>query len=145
MSFLVAVAYPQLRIAEQARRAMARLTVERVLEIEDAVIVVRDAPGGLRLHQAGPVDLEGAPAGAIWGGLIGMILLGPALGANGVDERFLRQLGAALDRGGAALLVLVRRCTPETLLPRLVDFDGEAFHTKLGADAEERLKTALGA
>jgi uncharacterized membrane protein len=141
---LVAVAYPQLRTAEQAHRAMARLTVERVLEIEDAVIVERDQRGAVRLHTPSPVDIHGAAADTIWGGLIGMVLLGPALGANGVEERFIRRLGDVLDRGGAALLVLVRRCTPETLLPRLADFGGMTFHTRLGSAAEQRLTTALG-
>jgi hypothetical protein len=37
------------------------------------------------------------------------------------------------------------RCTPETLLPRLADFGGIAFHTGLGIAAEQRLTTALGA
>jgi uncharacterized membrane protein len=142
---LVAVAYPQLRTAEQAHRAMAQLTLERVLEIEDAVIVERDRQGAVRLHTPRPVDIHGAVADTICGGLIGMVLLGPVLGTNGVEERFLRRLGDVLDRGGAALLVLVRRCTPETLLPRLADFGGVAFHTGLGAAAEQRLTTALGA
>jgi len=74
-----------------------------------------------------------------------MVLLGPALGTDGVEERFIHHLGDVLDRGGAALLVLVRRCTPETLLPRLADFGGIAFHTGLGIAAEQRLTTALGA
>jgi uncharacterized membrane protein len=143
MSSLVVVAYPQLRIAEQARRAMARLTVERVLEIEDAVIVARDPGGAVRLHAAGRVEVHGAAVGAIWGGLIGLVLLGPALGANGVEKRFIGRLGDALDRGDAALIVLVRRCTPESLLPRLAEFGGTAFHTGVGAGAEERLRIAL--
>jgi uncharacterized membrane protein len=145
MSFLIAVAYPQLRTAEQARRAMAQLTVERVLEIEDAVIVVPAPTGGLRLRPADPVTVHGAAAGAIWGGLIGMILLGPALGDDGVEEHFIRRLREALERGGAALIVLLRRCTPETLLALLADFGGTAFHTGLGADAEDLLKNALNA
>jgi uncharacterized membrane protein len=145
MSSLVAVAYPDLRTAEQARRSMARLTVERVVEIEDVVIVIGGPTGGLRLHVAAPVELHGAAAPAIPGGLIGMVLLGPALGANGVEERFIRRLGAALDRGSAALVVLLRRSTPETLLPRLVEFGGTAFHIGLSSTAEERLRAALDA
>jgi signal transduction histidine kinase/DNA-binding response OmpR family regulator/uncharacterized membrane protein len=142
---LVAFAYPELRTAEQAHRVMARLTVERVLEVEDAVILERDHWGAVRLHAPGPVDFPGSGAGTIRGGLIGMVLLGPALGTDDVEERFVRRLGDVLDRGDAALLVLVRRCTPETLLPRLADFGGTAFHTGLGVAAEQRLTTALGA
>jgi uncharacterized membrane protein len=142
---LVAVAYPELRIAEQAHRTMARLTVERVLEIEDAVIVARDRRGAVQLHTPGPIEIHGAAAETIWGGLIGMILLAPALGSNGGEERFIRRLGDVLDPGRAALVVLVRRCTPETLLRRLADFDGSAFHMGLGVAAERRLATALGA
>jgi uncharacterized membrane protein len=145
MSSLVAVAYPDLRTAEQARRAMTRLTVERVLEIEDAVIVIRGPNGVLRLHAAAPAELHGGTAAAVSGGLIGIVMLGPALGANGVEEHFIRQLGATLESGSAALLVLVRRSTPETLLPLLSDFGGSAFHTGLSTSAEERLKAALEA
>jgi uncharacterized membrane protein len=143
MSSLVAVAYPQLRTAEQARRALARLTVERVLEIEDAVTVTRAPAGGLRLCPVDPIEFRGAAGGAVWGGLIGLVLLGPALGGDGAEERFIGRLHAALDRGGAALVVLLRRSTPETLLPRIADFGGTALHTALGADAEELLKIAL--
>lgn len=145
MAWLVAVAYPELRIAEQSHRAMGRLTVERVLEIEDAVVVTRDHAGAVRLHIPGPVQIRGAATGAIWGGLIGMVLLGPALGADGIEESFISRLGDVLEGGGAALVVLVRRSTPETLLPRLADFGGIAFHTGLGVAAEERLRTALRA
>jgi uncharacterized membrane protein len=129
MASLVAAWYPELRLAEQAHRAMVRLTVERVLEVEDAVLVTRDATGRVLLS---------AP---MRGTRLGVVLLGPALGADEGD--FVRRLSHALDGGGAALVVLLRRSTPETLLARLADYDGIAFHTVLDAAAEDRLRRVV--
>ena len=63
----------------------------------------------------------GAAGGAMWGGFIGLLFLAPlfgmAIGAAsgaaagkmtdvGVDDEFIKQLGAKLPPGGAALIAL---------------------------------------
>jgi uncharacterized membrane protein len=78
MSALIAIAYPNLP-AETVRSKLLELTVERSIELEDAVIVDREPDGKLKLHQAQNTAATGAVGGALCGGLI---LLAPLLGTT---------------------------------------------------------------
>src|SRR5918992_3992061 len=133
MSDLIAVAYDDRETAERVRDELAQMTREHVIEIADAVVVTRDEKGRIKLHQTLNPAGAGAAGGALWGGLIGLIFLAPLLGAAigaavggaagaltdlGVDDEFMKELGQNLPGGGAALFVLVRRATPDKVLPR---------------------------
>ena len=76
----------------------------------------------------------GAIGGGIWGTLIGLLFLNPLVGAAvgagagalagkfsdiGIDDEFLRDVGHSLDKGGAAVGVLVRKMTPDKVLEGL--------------------------
>ena len=128
MSNLVAVAFPDRATAEEVLATLARLQTEHSIELEDAVIVTRDDKGKVKLHQSRNLAASGAVGGALWGGLIGLIffvpLFGMALGAAtgaatgamtdvGVDDKFMKELGEKLKPGGAAVIVLIRRSTPD--------------------------------
>jgi uncharacterized membrane protein len=63
----------------------------------------------------------------------------------GVDDKFMKDLGAKLQPGGAAVFVLVRDSTPDKVLPRISQYGGEVVHTSLSAEAEESLQQALSA
>ena len=80
MSDLIAVAYPDKNTAAAVRERLLRLTAEHVIELEDAVIVDRDANGKVKLHQVHSPAARGAVGGAVWGGLIGLLFLAPLLG-----------------------------------------------------------------
>ena len=112
----------------------------------------------MKLHQTNKLVAGGAAGGALWGGLIGLIffvpLLGMAVGAAtgaatgaladvGVDDNFMKDLGAKLESGGAALIVLVRSSTNDKVLPEIAHFGGEVIQTSLDNEAEERLRHAL--
>ena len=158
MSNLVAVAFPDRATAEEVLATLARLQTEHSIELEDAVIVTRDDKGKVKLHQSRNLAASGAVGGALWGGLIGLIffvpLFGMALGAAtgaatgamtdvGVDDKFMKELGEKLQPGGAAVIVLIRRSTPDKVLPEIAPFGGDVIHTSLDNDAEERLRHIL--
>lgn len=160
MSDLIAVAYPDRETAETVRQTLAGLIREHVIELDDAVVVTRDENGKVKLHQAVNTAAAGATSGALWGGLIGLIFLAPLLGMAvgaaaggaggaladfGVDNNFMKDLGQKLAPGGAALIVLVRKVTPDKVLPRIEQYGGEVMQTSLDADAEARLRDALQA
>jgi uncharacterized membrane protein len=101
----------------------------------------------------------GAAGGALWGGLIGLIFLAPLVGMAvgaasggaagalsdiGVDDAFMKDLGTKLEDGGAALIVLVRRSTPDKVLPRISEYGGHVMQTSLAEEAENSLRAALG-
>jgi uncharacterized membrane protein len=158
MSNLVAVAFPDRATAEEVMATLGRLQTEHAIELEDAVIVTRDDKGKVKLHQSNKLAAGGALGGALWGGLIGLIffvpLFGRAIGAAtgaatgaltdvGVDDKFMKELGAKLQPGGAAVIVLIHRSTPDKVLPEIAGFGGEVIQTSLDDDAEQRLRHVL--
>ncbi len=126
--------------------------------MEDAVAVIEDEEGKVRLDQAVDLMPTGAVAGGLWGTLIGALffapLLGMALGAAsgalggklsdyGIEDQFARDLGAQLQPSTSALFVLVRKVTPDKVLEELRQYGGTVLRTSLTRDAEERLQAAL--
>ena len=75
--------------------------------------------------------------GAAAGGAAG------ALADVGVDDKFMKALGSNLAPGGAALIVLVHRSTPDKVLPEISKFGGEIIQSSLNDETEAQLRTAL--
>jgi uncharacterized membrane protein len=158
VSDLIAVAYPDKNTAEAVRDRLFQLMTERVIELEDAVIVDRDENGKVKLHQVHRPAARGAVGGALWGGVIGLLFLAPLLGMAvgaaaggasgamtdvGINDEFMRSLGAKLPEGGAALIVLVRKVTPDKVLPEISQFGGDVIQTSLDNEGESRLREVL--
>jgi uncharacterized membrane protein len=159
MSTLIAIAYPDTETAEEVRGMLVEATKERLLDLQDAVVVEHQADGKIKLHQAVSTTGAGAAGGALWGGLIGLLFLAPLLGMAvgaasgavagkvtdaGVNDDFLKQLGAKLEPGAAALIALGSSQAPDKLLERLQPFGGEVIQTSLDNEQEERLRSSLG-
>ncbi len=159
MSDLVAIAYDDQQTAEQVRHTLADLAKERLIELDDAVVLTCDDEGKVRLHQAANPVATGAAGGALWGSLIGLIFLMPLMGAvfgavggalggsmtdSGIDDNFMKELGQKLTPGTSALFLLIRKSTPDKLLPRIEHFGGHVIQTSLSDEDEQRLRAALG-
>lgn len=159
MSNLAAIAYPDRETAEHVRRTLVEMQKEHLIELDDMVVITRGDDGKVKLHQSTSVAGTGAAGGALWGGLIGLLFLAPLMGMAvgaaaggaagaltdlGVDDTFMKDLGQQLGAGGAAVLVLVRRSTPDKVLPRISEYGGHVLQTSLSTEAENSLKAALG-
>ena len=157
MSNLVVVGFDDAADAFLMRGALARMQTQYLIDMEDAVVVTRDAEGAVQLHQAVNLTSAGAVGGAFWGTLIGMLFLNPLLGAAvgagsgalagklndiGINDRFMKDLSTELKPGGAALFVLVRKSTPDKLLEGLKPFAGKGrvLQTSLTRDKEDELR-----
>lgn len=55
----------------------------------------------------------------------------------------MKQLGQKIPPGGAALIVLVRKATPDKVLPEIQQYGGEVLQTSLDSESEERLREVL--
>lgn len=159
MSTLVAIAYPDRDTAERVRQELIQATKEHLVRLEDAVVVDCDADGKIKLHQAASTTGVGAVGGAAWGGLIGLLFLAPlfgmAIGAasgaiagkmtdTGVNDSFMKELGAKLKPGTAALIALGSTEARDKLLERISPYGGDVIQTSLDNEDEERLRAALG-
>jgi uncharacterized membrane protein len=159
MSNLIAVAYPEAETAESVRRELVEAMKEHLLTLEDAVVVVHEPGGKIKLNQAMSTTGAGAAGGAMWGGLIGLLFLAPlvgmavgaasgALGGKmadvGVNDDFMKTLGERLAPGTAALIVLSQSNASDKVLERVAPYGGEVIQTSLNTEDEERLRSALG-
>jgi uncharacterized membrane protein len=159
MSDLVAIAYDNLKTANQVRDRLFELQKEHVIELEDAVVVERKKDGKIKLHQSRQVVGGAAAGGALWGGLIGLIFLMPLLGMAiggaagaaagaadyGVDDNFMRELSQHMQPGTAALFLLVGRSTPDKVIPEVAQYGGRLIRTSLSSEQEAHLREAARA
>ncbi len=158
MSNLIAVAYPDVATAEQVRGELVQGAKEHLLELEDAVVVEHRPDGKIKLHQAMSTTGAGAAGGALWGGVIGLLFLAPlvgmavgaasgALGGKmtdvGVNDDFLKTLGAKLTPGSAALIVLGQSDARDKVIERVAPYGGEIIQTSLDEESETHLREAL--
>jgi uncharacterized membrane protein len=156
---IVAIAYPDMDTAERVRQELVRAGDEGLVRLEDAVVVERAADGKVKLHQLRSMARHGAAVGATGGAAIGLLFLAPLLGAaigaasgglggklseEGIDDVFMKDLGARLRPGAAALIVLGSTEARDELIERVRPYGGEVVQTSLGWTAEQLLRDALG-
>lgn len=139
---------------------LRRLQKEYVIDLEDAVVAVKDEKGKIKLHQSINLTAHGAMNGGFWGALIGLLFLNPLLGMAvgaatgavsgaltdvGINDNFMKELAAGLQPGGSGLFVLVRKATPERVLEEVQGTGGRILKTSLTHENEGKLQAALDA
>src|ERR1700758_5455802 len=160
MSDLVVVAFPTEEKAEEVRKKLLEMQQEYLIELDDAVIAVKQPSGHVKLNQLFHPTAAGAAGGALWGTLIGMLFLmplaGTALGAAagalggaltdvGIDDRFMKEAAQSLQSGSAALFLLIRKMTADKVLAALQGVGGTVLRTSFDHTKEEALRQALAA
>jgi len=165
MSDLVCIAYKDRETADKVLNDLRRLEVEHLIDLEDACVVDRDDKGKVHLKQAVNLTAAGAASGSVWGGLFGLLIgmlflnpllgwLGGAAGAGalsgkladyGIDDDFIKSLGSHIEPGTSALFVLVRKVTPDKVVPEIQKYGGTVLKTSLSKEQDERLRKALAA
>ena len=160
MSDLVFIAFPTEQKAEEVRQKVLSLQREYLIELGDAVVVVKDDKGQVKLNQMISLTATGAASGALWGTLIGFIflspLLGPALGAAsgalggkfsdvGINDQFMKDAASALQPNTAGLFLLIRKMTTDKVMARLQGFHktGRVLQTSLSDQDEDHLREAF--
>ena len=158
MATLVVIDYESEVKAEEVRLALLKMQKEYLIDLADAVVVVRDAKGKVKLRQLYDLTTAGMASGGFWGALIGLLFLNPlfgfAIGAAagavsgalkdvGIDDNFMKDLGKTLKPGTAALCVLIRHMTPDKVLEEVQKFDGTLIKTNLSSENEAKLREAL--
>jgi uncharacterized membrane protein len=166
MSDLIVVSFKSEDMADQALNKLQALQKEYVVELEDAVVAVRDTNGKVHLKQAVNMAGIGAASGAAWGGLFGVLVgvlflnplvgfaTGAAIGAGtgalsgaladyGINDDFIKSMAKEFTPGTSGLFILARRMNFDKALPELKAFGGKVLKTSLSNGEEERLRHAL--
>jgi uncharacterized membrane protein len=160
MSTLAVIGYDDIFKAEEVRLELIKMQRDYLIDLEDAVVAVKDDSGKVKLHQAVNLTAAGAVSGGFWGTLIGLIFLNPLLGLAvgagagavsgalsdiGINDQFMKDLAATMKPGSSALFVLVRRATPDKVLEELKGSGGKILKTSLSHEDEAKLQAALSA
>jgi uncharacterized membrane protein len=158
MSNLVVIAFPTEAKAEEVRQKLFAMQKEYLIELDDAVVAVKDAQGRIKLNQLISTTAAGAVSGTFWSTLIGLIFLMPLVGAAmgaasgalggaltdlGINDKWMKETAAAIQPGTAALFVLVRKVTADKVLERLKGEGGTVMKTSLDHTKEAALQAAL--
>lgn len=169
MSTLVVVGFDSLDGAKDELARCRTLEKEYLLDLEDAVVVRRTEDGKIHLDQSVNLEKVGASwgllSGGFWGALVGLIFLNPLAGFvvgslagagvgaldgkfsdYGIDDGFIKELGATLTPGTSALFTLIRKAEPEKVIAHLATLKGHAriIQTSLSPESEEKLRKTLG-
>lgn len=112
---------------------LASLGKEYLVDLEDAVVVVRDGEGKVHLKQSLKPASVGAGSGLLSGSLVDY----------GIEVDFIKSLAATIPNNSSALFVLVRNVQPEKMLAEFEGLGGRVLKTSLAPEQEERLRTAL--
>jgi len=158
MSDLIVVGYDDEHKAEEVRLRLIKMQHEYLVDLEDAVVAVRNQAGEVKLHQIHNLTTAGAISGGFWGALIGLIFLSPLIGAAigaaagavggaltdiGIDDNFMKELAGTLKPGSSVLFVLVRKMTVDKVLEQLHGTGVKILKTSLSHDDEAKLQGAL--
>lgn len=158
MATFVAIQYDAPEKAEEVRKVLAKLGRDYLIDLEDAVVAVKDENGKIRLHQPINLTAAGAMSGGLWGSLIGLLFLNPLLGAAvgagagavsgaltdiGINDKFISDLAAGLQPNTSALFLLVRKATPDKVIPEIKQYGGKILQTSLSHEDEVKLQAAL--
>jgi uncharacterized membrane protein len=158
MSDLLVISYPTESQAEHVRSRLLGMQSEYLIELGDAVVAVKQPDGQVKLNQLFSTVSVGAASGALWGSLLGLIvmmpLVGAAIGAGagalrgkltdvGINDDFMRDAAKALDTGNAALFLLIRKMTTDKVMAELQGTGGTVLRSSFDETKEQSLREAL--
>lgn len=158
MSDLLLIEFPTEEKAEGVREMLLAMQKEYLIELEDAVVAVKEANGRVKLNQLYLPVAQGAVSGVLWGSLIGLLfmipLAGAAIGAAsgalsgkladlGMNDEFMRQAARTLRSGNAALFLLIRKMTTDKVVAALRGAGGTVMRSSFDETKEEALQAAL--
>lgn len=161
MSELVVIAFKDKFTADEVLISLDKMQKDYLIDLDDAVIAVKESDGKVKLKQSLNLVKTGAVSIGWWGALVGTILggvpglvIGGATGATmgaisgklsdyGIDDEFIKNLGDAMEPDSSAIFVLVRRATVDKVLAELNRFEGKVLKTSLSSEDEARLQETL--
>jgi uncharacterized membrane protein len=157
-SILTVIVFDDELMAAEARLKVLKLSSEGLIELEDAVVVVKEQDGTAKYHQMHRTATKGGFAGSITGFIVGAILIHPLIGLVfgavmgaasaslydvGIDDRFMRELSERFKPGCSALFTLVRKADPERAAEEFLGFGGKVLVNSVSKEREAAIQKLL--
>lgn len=161
---LVGISFDDIYRAQEFMTAAAGMAARGDLVLDDRVLIVKDEKGDTKVVET--TDLQGgrsAVSGAVWAGLVGLILGGPvgwaagiAAGAGagaiaakvidlGISDEWVEWFREAVVPGSATVALLVSEIRGDALIEEAARFTGSHLvYANLEDGMIDRLAEALG-
>jgi uncharacterized membrane protein len=160
---IIGVAFDRQVLAQQYLLAMGGLRESGALELKDAVMVTKDESGHVKVVETmDPTPGRAALTGAMWTGLLGLIVGGPVgwiagigIGAAsgavtakivdlGIPDEWVAWFRDAVEPGTSTVIILAEHLQVRALAAEARRFPGASIvHTSLPDDAFEQLSAAF--
>jgi uncharacterized membrane protein len=161
---LVGISFADLFRAQEFLTAASRLNASKHLVLKDAVIVVKNENGNSVVRETiDPQPARSALSGAVWTGLLGLLLAGPvgwlagtAVGAGagavtakvmdyGIPDEWVTWFREAVQPGTATVALLVTELDRNALIAEVERFQGaHLVYANLDDVTLDRIRGALG-
>lgn len=160
MANLVVLAFDNVTAAGQMAEKLGALQTQKLITVQDAAIVTRDASGKPKVKQLNNLVGEGAMGGAFWGLLFGILFfmpwLGMAVGAMsgalagkftdyGIDDNFIKEVSASIKENTSALFLLVENVVLDKVIAEVKEFQPTVIKSSLSSEQENKLRELLAA
>ncbi|MFF2810273.1 DUF1269 domain-containing protein [Streptomyces sp. NPDC058000] len=161
MSDLIIIGYENAEKARQAERRIQDLERQHVVTLTGLAVVTSDANGHTYVDTHDDIPRRAvatsATAGALWGLVIGMLFLMPAIGLlgaalgglagklsqSGLDKRFRDRAHELLEPGKAAVVVMTTKLREDQFAAALKPLGGTVLKTSLSQSDEHELTQQL--
>ncbi|MEU9999799.1 DUF1269 domain-containing protein [Streptomyces sp. NPDC050848] len=159
MSELIVIGYDDTSVAKKAFKAVQELQKNHVVDLNGLAVVSVDEDG--ETHVDTPAKSEkvavSATAGALWGMVLGIVILTPAVGVvgaavggligklsqMGIDNDFRRKVDSLLKPGSAAVVIMATKVTEDKFAAAMQSFGGTLLKTSLAEEDEKALAEQL--
>jgi uncharacterized membrane protein len=156
MSEIVVAKFPNATQAAEARSALTRLGRTYEIEPEDIEIVSRSRADSIAIQPEVNLYWAHVIGGAIWGGVLGVVFLMPAVGIIvgaavgfvtgritdvGIRNTYLESVGRQLEKGEAAVALLARRANPGAVAEVIRRFGGTVMRSSLSGRHRDQIRT----
>jgi uncharacterized membrane protein len=160
MTDMVVLAFDSENGADEGRQKLVELNDEYVLNLVNAVEVIRKADGSVKVKDVRDLAGVGALGGAFWGLLFGLLFFVPGLGVAigavsgaiaghfahfGISKDFLKQVEDSVKPGTSALAIMASNVTVDKVVQALTPLHPKVIRSSLSTQQEAKLNEAFGA
>ncbi|WP_414756645.1 DUF1269 domain-containing protein [Anabaena sp. CCY 9910] len=142
MSELVVVNFDDKYKADEALLELLKLEQEYLADLEDAVIITKNAQGKIRVKPYHDLVKPGDLSNELWGGIISSTFFHRFLTIKEsvFDSNFLTEVEESLKPNSSSLFVLINYAHPEKIIAEFHRFEGKLIRTTLSKHQIENLQ-----
>lgn len=156
---IIVMTFADVRTADRVLDILESLRSEKLFELSDAVVLVKDVDGYLGIDETREFTTEkgaisggiaGLVVGALLGGPIGGVLLGAAGGALagrivdlGIPDKVVRQVGDAMSLATSAIIIEVKSGDHQLLIAAMEESGGKLFELDVSDEVAKELDKHL--